>query len=422
MLNQIIGYPKLLRYLSHQLAVAVKDEISGDFDFIAANTPGGMVPGWQLRSDLEGILQKQVPYVYIRKKKKKGGQKEDITGDQNNPLIEQGDVALIVEQEDDEKVFLEKTIRSANILRDEGYGVRNVATFTSLDGGISIETKEKLIENKLGLITYRVDESLLDDFPIREEHYRPIASIPESDKLLDPEDIAKTIIDAKALEIRDLEGGEEPFLYASGLWGPGYAMIKALVGQPEIMNEFCWQLALRLKDKKIGFVVGNVTGGVVPAYQTRNYLEHLTGNSVPYFYAEGSRLLKAGLTEGKLVGKFPTILRGLKGIDDNGLVFEELVNTAGTTVGAVMRGRQTGHDIKYAATIFHYENPIAIQRLEDYEVTLTHLLTLSETLDIAEEKELFNPRAVQDYRSFIKDPRAYQKKWNLTPVDRGGTE
>ena len=38
------------------------------------------------------------------------------------------------------------------------------------------------------------------------------------------------------------------------------------------------------------------------------------------------------------------------------------------------------------------------------------------------EKELFNKRSIDDYRSFIKDPMAYQDKWELTPVDRGGTE
>ena len=52
------------------------------------------------------------------------------------------------------------------------------------------------------------------------------------------------------MDIRDVSGGEEPFVYSSGNRGPGYVMIKGLVGQPPVLNYLTTQLALKLAEAK----------------------------------------------------------------------------------------------------------------------------------------------------------------------------
>lgn len=54
------------------------------------------------------------------------------------------------------------------------------------------------------------------------------------------------IIQAGALEVRDLANGEKPFLYASGNWGPGYVSIKGLVSEVELFKSMCIQLVAKL--------------------------------------------------------------------------------------------------------------------------------------------------------------------------------
>jgi len=411
MIRDFVGRPRIMRYLTRGLASRLLSD-GVNFDFVAGNANEAMVSGWQLRNDLQHLTDEEVPFVYVREQRKKGGQKERVTGN-NSPLIHEGDRVLVVET--DEKDFVTKTLSSIEVLRESGYQVDSVATILSPDNQI----RDTLSRNGLTLISYLNSEQLhvllergIEILPLEKPEF--------SDEAMSPEDITRMIINAGALEIRDLAGGEKPFLYSSGLWGPGYAMIKGLVGQPNIFNELIWQLALKLRDKNdMDFVIGNVTGGVIPGWQLRNYLEVLQDREVPYVYAEGTRLLDSGLVEGRIIGDCnnPLIRYG-----DRGLVIEELVNTAGTTTGSAIHARDRGYIVESAATLFHYMNPIALGRFDEYGLDFTHLITLPEVLDAAEREGLFEPRAVQDYRSFIQDPRAYQQRWGLTPVDRGGTK
>ena len=95
-LEELVGYPCVLKFLSRELASRIAEKKIG-FDFVAARVPRDMVPAWQVREYLEQITDKEIPFVYIREAKKKGGHQERITGDRNNPLIKKGHKALLVD-------------------------------------------------------------------------------------------------------------------------------------------------------------------------------------------------------------------------------------------------------------------------------------------------------------------------------------
>lgn len=152
----------------------------------------------------------------------------------------------------------------------------------------------------------------------------PSESLDRVPERLTNEEICRVILDAGAVEIRDIGAGEEPFLYSSGNWGPGYVSIKGLVGQEEAFKTLTEQLALRLIESGIefDFIAANATGGMVPGYQLREDLQEMTGRHIPYVYTRGTR--KPGGHK-ELVTGIPgsPIMQG-----DRPLVIEELVNFA----------------------------------------------------------------------------------------------
>ena len=105
------------------------------------------------------------------------------------------------------------------------------------------------------------------------------------------EELALAIIKARAVEIRDVDGGEPPFLYSSGNYGPGYLMIKGLVGRKSMMRLLMDSLAARVAEESpdLNFVAGNVTGGIIPGWLLSEYLEEYLGRTVPFVYIRGAR-------------------------------------------------------------------------------------------------------------------------------------
>ena len=103
--------------------------------------------------------------------------------------------------------------------------------------------------------------------------------------------ILSDILNAKVAEIRDVDKGEEPFLYASGNWGPGYISIKGLVGRKMIIRSLTMQLAAKVAKEipEIEFIAGNVTGGMIPGWLLSEYLEIFLGKTVPFIYIRDAR-------------------------------------------------------------------------------------------------------------------------------------
>ncbi|MBI2542737.1 MAG: hypothetical protein HYW24_00940 [Candidatus Aenigmarchaeota archaeon] len=401
----LVGRPKLVQHLTALLSPRALDS---EMDFIAANATPGMVYGWQLQNDIVSLTGRELPYVYIRESKKKGGQKERITGIDNNPLIQKGQKALIVESEEDPDIFFTKVQSSAEALRETGYNPVGVATILEPNRDVV----KRLWDSGLG-ISYAIREDelifLIDNYDrIERKSARKFKY-----ELGFYKDIAKEIVEAGALEIRDIDGGEEPFLYSSGNWGPGYLMVKGLVGQPGLMKYLCAQVAMRIFPGHVDFVAGNVTGGLVPSWEIRNNLELKDGEEVPFVYVEGSRKSD----EGQIIGETPLIHKG-----DKALVVEELVNFAQTTTNSAQLLRDRGYKAYHAATILHYENPKAIEQLEKSGLELIYVVTLRPyILDAAEQSGRFNPRAVADYRRFLENPLKWQADRGYEPVREGGT-
>lgn len=232
------------------------------------------------------------------------------------------------------------------------------------------------------------------------------------------EEITKRIIAAGAVEVRDVDNGEEPFVYSTGNRGPGYVMMKGLVGQPEVLKFLTRNLAQRVvKEAKFDFIEGNATGGMVPAWQLRNDVSEILGREIPYCYLRGSR--KEG-GHGELITgdrNNPLIKKGM-----SVLIVEELVNYAGTTTNAAEEFRAAGYPVTHGACLLSYDHPESNKRLKDKGVTLVALLTLPQLLDAAGSIGALSAKAVSSYKEFLASPLEWQLKRNLVIPDSAMSE
>ena len=218
------------------------------------------------------------------------------------------------------------------------------------------------------------------------------------------------------LAYADLSANDDAIKYkiidSSGNWGPGYVNIKGLVGQEEVFKFLVRQEALKLVDSEthFDFIAGNATGGMTPAYQLREDLQDLTGRRIPYVYVRDTRK-KMGHRE-RITGiEGPYTPPG-----SSALVVEELINFAQTTTNSARAIREEGRVAYNAATLLHYWNPEALRVLDEEEVGVVQLTTLPKLLELAEEERYFSALVISDYKTFLKDPLAWQERRGLESV------
>ncbi|MCK5332781.1 hypothetical protein KAJ41_02885 [Candidatus Parcubacteria bacterium] len=231
--------------------------------------------------------------------------------------------------------------------------------------------------------------------------------------------LALMIIKSGAVEIRDVDGGDEPFLYSSGNHGPGYVTIKNLVGRTKIMRQLASGLAVRVAEENPGlnFVAGNVTGGIIPAWLLSEHLTTILGRNIPFVYIRDTR--KKGGQKELITGisNNPEIKPG-----DNAINVEELINFAETTCNGSGVLREAGYEVTHAACILSYDNPVAIESLNEAKINMVSLLTLPRLLKVAEENGTHTSQAICSYREFLQDPLGWQERRGLEQVKEGGTK
>ncbi len=224
-------------------------------------------------------------------------------------------------------------------------------------------------------------------------------------------------------QVETLPLNARPFLYASGNWGPGYLMIKGLVGRKVLIRCLARYLAIEVADKwpiEIDFVAGNVTGGMIPGWLVSEELEVLLGRRIPFVYIR--ELRKTGGQKELITGiqNNPEIHPGPLG--SQGLDMEELVNFAQTITNGAICLREAGYRCKGGACILYYDNPVANKDLAGAGIEMVSLLTLPRIIDVADCNSTHSKDLLADYRQFLRSPLQWQADRGLTHVDRGGTK
>lgn len=221
-------------------------------------------------------------------------------------------------------------------------------------------------------------------------------------------------------QVETLSLNKKPFLYASGNWGPGYLMIKGLVGHKVLIRCLARYLAIEVAEKwptGIDFVAGNVTGGMIPGWLVSEELEVLLGRRIPFVYIR--ELRKTGGQKELITGiqNNPEVSAGSPGLD-----MEELVNFAQTITNGAICLREAGYQCKSGACVLYYDNPVANKDLADAGIEMVSLLTLPRVIDVADRHSTHPKDLLAEYREFLKNPLQWQADRGLTHVEKGGTK
>lgn len=159
MVKGTVGRQDVFKPLVEQLALKlIDDEV--EFDHVAGNATGGMIPAYQCREDYQRLTgRSDIEYVYVRGTRKEGGHGELITGlDHITQTREDGSPAhwLVVEELVN---FGETTTNSLNLFRGLGFVANKGATILHYDHA---EVNAKLTENGIDLTRLATLPNLLE--------------------------------------------------------------------------------------------------------------------------------------------------------------------------------------------------------------------------------------------------------------------
>ncbi len=241
----------------------------------------------------------------------------------------------------------------------------------------------------------------------------PAVSDPMTDAMSE-DAVCLALLAAGALSVRDVDAGEEPFLYSSGNHGPGYVMVKALVARQAVFRALIDALAAKLIDAGVPFdhVIGNATGGMIPAYALREAYQRRSGRTdVEYVYVRGAR--KEGGHRELVTGLEHIAPRTQAGAPSSWLVVEDMVNFAETPVNSLLLLRSLGFVAREAAAILHVDQPEGNRRLRAHDVRLTTLTSMPRLLDVAVREGYAGRSAVEGYRAYLEDPGGWQRARGL---------
>lgn len=174
-------------------------------------------------------------------------------------------------------------------------------------------------------------------------------------------------------------------------------------------------VAIKVPDVRA--VAGNVTGGMIPTWEMREYLSTILARNIPYVYVRDTR--KKGGNKEKVTGakNNPSLPLGTPFV-----VGEELVNFAESIINSALELRALGYIANYGICILFYDNPVAKQALSEAGIEMIYLFTLPQLLDVAERNNTHPAELIATYREFLKDPITWNKKRGFEKLESGGTK
>lgn len=189
----------------------------------------------------------------------------------------------------------------------------------------------------------------------------------------------------------------EPFIFASGLPSPVYIDCRKLISFPRIRSTLMDFLTVTIM-REAGFeafdnVAGGETAGIPFAalVAERLALPMTYVRKKPKGYGRNARI-EGAMSEGQRV-----------------LLVEDLTTDGGSKLSFVDAIRETGADCAHTAVIFYYGIfPETIETLKGHGVSLHHLCTWWDVLEVAREGEKFDRETLKEVESFLRAPRAWR--------------
>ena len=214
----------------------------------------------------------------------------------------------------------------------------------------------------------------------------------------DPREIARLsaamLLDIGAVDFRP----DEPFTLTSGLPSPTYVDCRKVISFPRVRSTLMDFMAITVMRNAGLETFDNIAGGETAG--------------IPFAALVAERMaLPMTYVRKKPKGHGRNArIEGVMREGQNVLLVEDLTTDGGSKISFVEAIRETGATCAHTAVILFYDIfPGTRENLADHGVTLHHLCTWWDILEMAREKQCFARETLDEVERFLKDPRAWQE-------------
>ena len=188
----------------------------------------------------------------------------------------------------------------------------------------------------------------------------------------------------------------EPFTHSSGKQAPTYVDCRKLISYPRIRATLMDFLTCTVM-RDAGFeAFDNIAGGETAGIPFAAFVSERMALPMTYVRKQAKGHGRNARIEG-------TMSEG-----DRVLLVEDMTTDGGSKLSFVDAIRETGATCGHTAVIFYYDIfPETTKRLGDHGITLHHLCTWWDVLDVARARQSFDAQTLDAVEAFLKDPKGW---------------
>ena len=203
---------------------------------------------------------------------------------------------------------------------------------------------------------------------------------------------ARMLLEVEAVKFM----GDKPFIFTSGRASPVYTDCRRLISFPRVRQTLI-DFGVATVQRDAGFeqfdaVAGGETAGIPYAawFADRLALPMLYVRKQPKGFGRGAQI-EGHLTEGQRV-----------------LLVEDMTSDGGSKVNFCKALREAGAKVDHAFVIFFYDIfPESAKILGDLGITMHHLATWWDVLDVAKSSGKFDKGKLAEVEAFMRDPTGW---------------
>lgn len=205
---------------------------------------------------------------------------------------------------------------------------------------------------------------------------------------------AKMLLEVEAVRFM----GDRPFTFTSGRASPVYTDCRRLISFPRVRQTLI-DFGVATVQRDVGFeqfdaIAGGETAGIPFAawFADRMALPMLYVRKKPKGFGRGAQI-EGQLNDGQRV-----------------LLVEDMTSDGGSKVNFCKALREAGAVVDHTFVIFYYDIfPESRKIFSDLGVTMHHLATWWNVLDVAKKAGTFDAGKLAEVESFMRDPTGWSK-------------
>ena len=205
---------------------------------------------------------------------------------------------------------------------------------------------------------------------------------------------ARILLEIKAVNFRP----EEPYTFTSGWKSPVYIDCRKIISFPRARKQIC-DLGVEKIQRHIGYeTIESVVGGETAGIPFGAWIADRMMAPMAYVRKKPKGFGRNAMIEGEV----PT--------GKNTLLVEDLTTDGASKIRFANALREAGAICDHTFVVFYYGVfPGSFEKMKDMGLTLHHLATWWDVLEVCRERPYFSDSAMVEVRKFLEDPVGWSK-------------